>query len=108
MEPVQIADDAALDEALGAAEFLLLKHSQICPISTRAFGEYRAFVAEHPDVPTGWLDVIGQRTLSRAVEARTGIQHESPQALLIRDGAVVWSASHQAITRASLVDVAGA
>ncbi|MCZ6598145.1 MAG: bacillithiol system redox-active protein YtxJ [Planctomycetota bacterium] len=105
MDPVQIADEAALDEVLGAPSFLLLKHSPICPISARAFEEYRAFVAEHPDVPTAWLDVIGQRPLSRAVEARTGIGHESPQALWIRDGAVAWSASHEGITRASLAEL---
>jgi bacillithiol system protein YtxJ len=38
------------------------------------------------------------RDLSREVETRTGVRHESPQALILRDGAVVWSASHWNVT----------
>ena len=44
--------------------------------------------------------VIVQRAseLSRRVAEQTGIQHESPQAIVLRNGGVVWSASHFDIT----------
>lgn len=32
--------------------------------------------------------------LSRTIEERTGVRHESPQVLVFRAGKVVWSASH--------------
>jgi bacillithiol system protein YtxJ len=32
------------------------------------------------------------------VSARLGVRHETPQALLIRDRRVVWSASHFRVT----------
>ena len=102
--PTEITDAGTLERALGAERFLLFKHSPVCPISARAFREYERFVAEEPDVPTGFVNVIAGRPLSlRAAEA-TGVAHESPQALLIRDGAAVWSASHGAITLDSLLD----
>jgi bacillithiol system protein YtxJ len=38
------------------------------------------------------------REVSREVEARTGVRHESPQALILRGGEAVWSASHWRVT----------
>jgi bacillithiol system protein YtxJ len=104
MDLTQIAGEEDFEAALSAPAFLLFKHSLICPTSAAAFNEYRHFLVgpEGAAVPTAWLDVRGQRPLSLAVEARTGVRHESPQALLVRAGAVVWHASHGAITRDAL------
>jgi bacillithiol system protein YtxJ len=103
MDPRQITDAADLDTLLEAPVALLFKHSLICPVSARAFGQYRRLLEEGGvGVPSAWLDVIGQRDLSRAVEERTGVRHESPQALVLARGAVRWNASHDAITSAAL------
>jgi len=40
--------------------------------------------------------------ISRKLEERTGIRHESPRLLVLRSGRVVWSASHFAITRGAV------
>jgi thioredoxin 1 len=40
--------------------------------------------------------------LSAAVAKRLGVRHETPQALLIRGGRVVWSASHFRVTGGAL------
>jgi len=98
----QIEDREELAAALRNRLFLLFKHSSICPVSARAMKEYGRFVEEHGDVPTGWIDVIDQRDWSQWIAAETGVEHRSPQALLVRDGAVVWSASHFDITASSL------
>ena len=45
-----------------------------------------------------------QRPLSRLVEERSGVRHESPQTILFRDGAPVWDASHGAITSERLAE----
>lgn len=100
--PEQIGDERALDERLGSRLFLLFKHSFRCPVSTRAFRQYEAFAAARSDVPTGWLDVVDQRPLSLRAAEKTGVEHQSPQALLVKEGAVVWHASHFDITQASL------
>jgi len=44
------------------------------------------------------VTVQTHREISNAVTARLGIRHETPQALLIRDRRVVWSASHFRVT----------
>jgi thioredoxin 1 len=106
--PNQFDSDDALADALVAPLFLVFKHSTSCPISARAFAEYQAFLAARPDVPTAWIDVVDQRPWSQRVEEATGVRHESPQALLVRDGRVAWSASHGAITAVSLAAAVGA
>lgn len=98
---LQLTDEASVRAAL-AGDVLFFKHSQICPTSDRAAREWHAFVQDHPDVTTGWIDVIAGRTLSRWVAEHTGVRHESPQALLVRDGRVVWHASHHDVTADAL------
>jgi transposase InsO family protein len=48
-----------------------------------------------------------ERTLSRRIADRTGVRHESPQAILVERGRAVWNASHGAITRESLAAALG-
>lgn len=100
--PQRIRTESELEVAFAAGRFLLFKHSTTCPISAAAFAEYEHFAAAHPEFPTGWIEVVAQRPLARAVSERTGVRHESPQALLLAAGRVRWSASHSAITAASL------
>jgi bacillithiol system protein YtxJ len=102
MAPPRFPDLAALEAALAAREFLIFKHSHRCGVSATAFTEYEAFAAARPDVPTAWIDVIAERPWSMRVAEASGIEHQSPQALLVRDGRVAWHASHGAITRKSL------
>lgn len=107
MAPPRFPDLAALDRAFTAPLFLVFKHSSRCEISTAAFSEYEAFAAARPDVPTAWIDVIAERPWSLRVAEKSGVAHESPQALLVRDGRVAWHASHGKITRRALETAAG-
>jgi hypothetical protein len=50
------------------------------------------------------VTVQTHRAISNAVAQRLGVRHETPQALLIRDGRVVWSASHFRVTAAAVED----
>jgi len=98
MEPTQVTGESDIEVAFAAPVHLLFKPSLVCPTSVLAFAQYKAFLAEHPDTPTTWIDVIGQRPLSLGVAERTGVKHESPQAIVIRGGKVAWHESHLAIT----------
>jgi bacillithiol system protein YtxJ len=44
-----------------------------------------------------YLDLIAHRDVSNAIAADTGVEHQSPQVLLIENGKVVFSETHQAI-----------
>jgi bacillithiol system protein YtxJ len=91
-----VSDAAALEELFARSHetpVLLFKHSNACPISARAYREM-----EEVKTPVSILVVQKSRDLSREVEERTGLRHETPQALVLRKGQVVWSASHFDIT----------
>lgn len=77
---------------------LILKHSNACPISGAAYDRISEL---GKDV---YLVVVQeQRPLSNEIEAKTGVQHESPQILVMKDGKVTYSASHRAITAESVL-----
>ena len=87
---------------------LLFKHSRTCGTSMDALDELLDHLNERPsDVAARYAMVTVQthREVSNAVAKRLGIRHETPQALLVRAGRVVWSASHFRVT-ASAVDAA--
>lgn len=96
-----------LDQVLaGSAErpLLLFKHSTTCPISARAHSEWERFLnlPEAERVTLALVRVIEQRPISLAFAQRTGVHHESPQAILVQGGLPVWSASHYGITASAL------
>ena len=93
-----------LEQTLKLPIAVIYKHSSRCPLSRSARSEMGRFELDMPDLPVFIVDVIRNAALSSAVEQRTGVKHESPQAILLRDGVVKWHASHYDVTRASLRD----
>jgi monothiol bacilliredoxin len=93
-EFIAVADADSVQALSGRSGLTLLYlHDPWCPISSRAFRQLDGLggVIEVVDVDAG-------PDLASAIEAMTGIRHESPQVILLRDGAPIWSASHFAIT----------
>lgn len=97
-EAVPVRDQDELERVVQAPLAVLYKHSPLCGLSAIIAREVRAFMAARPRVPVYILDVIRARPLSREVERRLSIRHESPQAFVLRQGAVSWHGSHRAIT----------
>lgn len=87
----------ALIEKSNEQPVILFKHSTTCPIS---HGVYRE--VSNADADVNLIIVKTARNVSNAVAEKTGVRHESPQALVIKDGAVVYHASHYDITAADL------
>ena len=75
---------------------LLFKHSYSCGVSAEALDELLAHLAgtRSDEARYAMVTVQTHRHVSNAIATRLGVRHETPQALLVRDGAVVWSASH--------------
>lgn len=104
----KIRDRNELESVLGSECAVLFKHSTACGLSAAVFNEVQRFADAHPDISVFVVDVRGQRQLSQHAAAQLGITHESPQAIVIRDAAVVWHASHLDITADKLKEaVAG-
>jgi bacillithiol system protein YtxJ len=53
-------------------------------------------------VAHAWVRVIEERPVSLRLAALTGVPHQSPQALLVRDGRALWHDSHRGITAEAL------
>ena len=68
---------------------VLLKHSATCGISS---GVYR--IVENVAADVNVVVIQTHRDLSTEIAARTGVRHESPQAIVLRDGRPVYHASH--------------
>jgi len=79
---------------------LLFLYDPWCPISAAAT---RQMTQLERKVMT--INVSHRHDLSRQIEKRTGIRHESPQAIVIDQGVAVWDASHSAITSQTLASV---
>jgi bacillithiol system protein YtxJ len=104
MEPEVISSKAELYSLLDAskqAPVWILKHSDECNLSSQA---YRAFAehAERSPHPHFVLTVQDTPDVSALAEHVLAIRHETPQVLLVRDGAVSWAVSHRGITLDSL------
>ena len=101
-----------LDELIAESEqqpLLLFKHSRSCGISAEALDELiehlnSSGVTAAPGRPPRYAVVTVQthRDVSNAVAARLGVRHETPQAIIVRGGKAVWSASHFRVNAASI------
>jgi bacillithiol system protein YtxJ len=104
-ESIRFLDtEAALDEAMSLPLALLYKHSTRCGTSRRAMVEVERFACAQPEVPVFGIDVIRHRDISDRAAARLEVTHQSPQAVLLRSGIPVWTASHWRITAAVLAE----
>ncbi|MCH2176477.1 MAG: bacillithiol system redox-active protein YtxJ [Lentisphaeria bacterium] len=96
-----------LDEVLSLSEtqpVFLFKHSTRCPISTFAETNYVNFVKayQEDDVLFTFLDLIAHRDVSNTIAEKTGVTHQSPQAILVSNHEVIWTDTHTAITQENL------
>lgn len=86
-----VTDTDTLDDLFAASAerpVILFKHDPYCPISARA---YREMARVEGDVAI--VDVAHDDAVKHAVTERTGVRHESPQVIVVRDGKAAWSAS---------------
>jgi bacillithiol system protein YtxJ len=74
---------------------LVFKHSDTCPISAAA--HHRILRAIHDNrltLPVYRIIVQDSPNLSSEIAAKLHVQHESPQALIIKNGEALLHASH--------------
>ncbi|MFL0554401.1 MULTISPECIES: bacillithiol system redox-active protein YtxJ [Paenibacillus] len=105
IQSIQELNDAL--ERSASQPLLLFKHSTRCPISAGAHKEAEAYLNGTPreDVTYGLIYVIENRDVSNEAAERLGVKHESPQAILIKDGQAVWHTSHSKITKSTLEEI---
>ena len=96
----RITNKEALDELLlrsNTEPVAVFKHSTTCHVSSNAYRELEDYPGE-----VSLIEVQRARDLSSAIGERTGIPHESPQVIVLRNGRAVWHASHWNVTSAAV------
>ncbi|SRR6185369_8900400 len=102
-----LVDVQSLDAAIAESRerpVLLFKHSRYCGVSCEALDELQSHIDARTegDAVYRMITVQTHRPVSDAAAQRLGIRHETPQAILLRDGKAVWNASHFRITATQL------
>jgi bacillithiol system protein YtxJ len=94
-----------VDAASTQRPMLIFKHSTRCSISSAALARLeRAWTSDDDQRHAAYfLDLIRHRDASNAIAQRYGVQHESPQVLVIRNGKCVYTASHFGIAYADVI-----
>jgi bacillithiol system protein YtxJ len=84
---------------------LIFKHSTRCSISATALSRLeRNWEKLNPEgIRPYFLELLNFRPLSNKIQEDFLIKHESPQALLIKNGQCVYDASHLAISMEEIV-----
>jgi len=97
-------DIEKLKEASHGKPVLVFKHSTTCPISSTALDRVKRNWSDlEGKLDFYYLDLLKNRSISAAIAEEFGIQHESPQVLLIKNGECVYDASHFGIRSGEIV-----
>lgn len=100
-----VAQLATINEKSAEKPQLIFKHSTRCSISSVIKSRLnKGALPENIDFY--YLDLIAHRDISNKIAEQYGIQHESPQILLIKDGKCVYNESHSSIYMEDIIDEA--
>lgn len=77
----------------------IFKHSTRCSVSSMALSrlERNWNSSKTGNLEMYFLDLIAYRPISNAIADKFNVKHESPQLLLIKNGEVIYHASHNEI-----------
>jgi bacillithiol system protein YtxJ len=98
-------DISQLDEIVTLSKekpVAIFKHSTRCSISRMALKQFENEFDFPEEVTPYFLDLIAFREISNDIASRFGVQHQSPQLILIKDGKAIYNASHSDIDAGTL------
>ncbi len=102
MELNTLSSHETLKQALDLQEVLIYKHSSMCWSSFVAYRHIQKFAAKRRDIPVFMVDVLASRDVSNEIARLLDVRHESPQLILVKNGASVWDISHYRITHTAI------
>ena len=76
---------------------LFFKHSTRCSISSMSLRMFERAWDTSLEVDLYFIDLIAHRDVSNLLAELSGVQHQSPQAIVIRNNEVVYHDSHGTI-----------
>lgn len=101
----QLTDLGQLNEIIDVSTekpVIIFKHSTRCSISRMVLKQFEnEFDLEDKVVPY-FLDLLVYRDISNEIATRFGVQHQSPQIIVIKNGKSIYNASHESIDAGKL------
>ena len=96
---------AVINEESKSIRVMLFKHSTRCSISSMALNRVESNWKDSDNqlVKPYYLDLIAHRDISNLVAQQYGIEHQSPQVLIISNGTCIYNASHNSIRYAEII-----
>ena len=110
MQWIPLTDEKQLSEIINNSSEkpqVIFKHSTRCSISGVALSRLQK-ETQPAEMDFYLLDLIAYRDLSNQVAKQFGVQHESPQVLIIKNGQCVYDESHFGISMGEIIDHAKA
>jgi bacillithiol system protein YtxJ len=87
---------------------MIFKHSTRCSISSSALNRVeRNWNNEQDDVKVKpfYLDLIAYRNISNEIAKKWNIEHQSPQVLIIKKGACIYTETHMGINYEEIINL---
>jgi hypothetical protein len=108
MNWINITDLTELDRIKSESfkhNVLLFKHSTSCSISLTALNRLERNWKEEDSEKLNpfYLDLLNHRDVSNAIAEIYGIEHQSPQVLVIKDGKCIYTETHYGISYEDLM-----
>jgi bacillithiol system protein YtxJ len=110
MNWINITDLSDLDRIKNESfehNVLLFKHSTSCSISLTALNRLERNWKEEDSEKLNpfYLDLLNHRDVSNAIAEIYGIEHQSPQVLVIKDGKCIYTETHYGISYEDLMSL---
>lgn len=96
----QLTDLGQLNEVVEASTekpVLVFKHSTRCGISRMVLRQFENEFNSQENIIPYFLDLLVHRDISNEIANRFGVQHQSPQLIIFRDGKAIYNTSHENI-----------
>lgn len=87
---------------------MIFKHSTRCSISSSALNRVeRNWNNEQDDIKVKpfYLDLIAYRNVSNEIAKKWNIEHQSPQVLIIKNGACIYTETHMGINYEEIINL---
>ena len=83
---------------------VIYKHSSTCSLSASILAEVQSYLSQNSSLADKFYRVlvIESRELSNYIAEITGVRHESPQILVLKNAECIWHDSHTRLKRENL------
>jgi bacillithiol system protein YtxJ len=104
---IKLTDENQLEECWNLSHQkpqLIFKHSTRCSISIMALTRFQGSgILDNDAIDSYYLDLLKFRNISNAIEAKSGVIHQSPQVIVLNKGEVFLSETHGMIDGRSIL-----